>query len=181
MEMALVENIQRQDLNALEIALAYQQLIEQYGMTQDKLSERVGKKRATVTNTLRLLKLPVKVQHDLKVGLISPGHAKALLGIEDPVLQVRLCDMVITQGLSVHELEDLVRRCKAGDVPKISVKKAEEPLPENYNRLLSCVGKYFAKDISLKRNASGKGTMTIRFTSDSEVEAFLNALEEASI
>lgn len=181
LEMAIVENIQRQDLDPIEVALSFQRLIDECSLTQEQMADRVGKKRATVTNALRLLKLPVKVQHDLKVGLISPGHAKALLGIDDPVLQVRLCDMVITQNLSVRELEDLVRRCKSGEVPKVTVRKPEEPLPEHYNRLLSRVGKFFAQDISLKRNASGKGTMTVRFNSDSEVEAFLKALEEAGI
>ena len=181
LEMAIVENIQRQDLDPIEVALSFQRLIDECSLTQEQMADRVGKKRATVTNALRLLKLPVKVQHDLKVGLISPGHAKALLGIEDPVLQVRLCDMVITQRLSVRELEDLVRRCKSGEVPKVPVKKPEEPLPEHYNRLLSRVGKFFAQDISLKRNASGKGSMTIRFASDNEVDAFLRALEEAGI
>ncbi|MCR5325548.1 MAG: ParB/RepB/Spo0J family partition protein [Bacteroidales bacterium] len=181
LEMAIVENIQRQDLDPIEVALSFQRLIDECSLTQEQMADRVGKKRATVTNALRLLKLPVKVQHDLKVGLISPGHAKALLGIDDPVLQVRLCDMVITQNLSVRELEDLVRRCKSGEVPKVTVRKPEEPLPEQYNRLLSRVGKFFAQDISLKRNASGKGTMTVRFNSDSEVAAFLKALEEAGI
>lgn len=181
LEMAIVENIQRQDLDPIEVALSFQRLIDECSLTQEQMADRVGKKRVTVTNALRLLKLPVKVQHDLKVGLISSGHAKALLGIDEADLQVRLCDMVITQGLSVRELENLVRRCRAGDVPKASVKKDQEPLPEHYNRLLSCVGKFFAQDISLKRNASGKGSMTIRFNSDSEVEAFLKALEEASI
>ena len=100
LEMAIVENIQRQDLDPIEVALSFQRLIDECSLTQEQMADRVGKKRATVTNALRLLKLPVKVQHDLKVGLISPGHAKALLGIEDPVLQVRLCDMVITQRLS---------------------------------------------------------------------------------
>ena len=178
LEMAIVENIQREDLDPVEVAMSYQRLIDECSLTQEQMADRVGKKRATVANSLRLLKLPVKIQHDLKVGLISPGHAKALLGLEDPVQQEHLCDLVITQGLSVRELEALVRKIREGGITHLPSGKAPEALPEQYNRLLSCVGKYFAKEISVRRNASGKGTLTIRFSSDDEVSAFLGALEE---
>ena len=176
LEMAIVENIQREDLDPVEVAMSYQRLMEACSLTQEQMADRVGKKRATVANTLRLLKLPVKVQHDLKVGLISSGHAKALLGLEDPVAQEELCDQAVTMRLSVRELEALVRKYRAGIVPRQQVAQPQE-LPEQYGRLLSAVGRYFAKDISLKRDASGKGTMTIRFSSDKEVSEFLEALE----
>ena len=179
LEMAIVENIQREDLDPVEVAISYQRLMDECSLTQEQMADRVGKKRATVANTLRLLKLPVKVQHDLKVGLISSGHAKALLGLEEPSEQERLCDLVITRGLSVRELESIIRKYKAGDT---AFREAASPetvaLPEQYNRLLECVGRYFSKDISIRRNGSGKGTMTIRFSSDKEVEAFLQALEQ---
>ena len=177
LEMAIVENIQREDLDPVEVAMSYQRLMEECSLTQEQMADRVGKKRATVANTLRLLKLPVKVQHDLKVGLISSGHAKALLGLEDPALQEDLCDQAVTQGLSVRELETLVRKYRSGNVPRPATTLPSEELPEQYGRLLSAVGKYFTRDISLKRDASGKGTMTIRFSSDNEVSAFLDALE----
>ena len=177
LEMAIVENIQREDLDPVEVAMSYQRLMEECSLTQEQMADRVGKKRATVANTLRLLKLPVKVQHDLKVGLISAGHAKALLGLEDPALQEELCDQTVTLGLSVRELESLVRKCRSGASPSPAAAKEPAELPEQYGRLLSAVGKYFSRDISLKRDASGKGTMTIRFSSDSEVSAFLDALE----
>lgn len=178
LEMAIVENIQREDLDPVEVAMSYQRLMEECSLTQEQMADRVGKKRATVANTLRLLKLPVKVQHDLKVGLITSGHAKALLGLEDPALQEELCDLAVTQGLSVRELESLVRKYHSGNVPKRPAVQQEAELPEQYGRLLSAVGKYFTRDISLKRDASGKGTMTIRFSSDNEVSAFLDALEK---
>ena len=178
LEMAIVENIQREDLDPMEIAMSYQRLMDECSLTQDQMADRVGKKRATVANTLRLLKLPVKVQHDLKVGLISPGHAKALLGLEDPAMQERLCDLVITGGLSVRELEALVRKCREGNPVKADAAASQAAeLPEQYNRLLASVGRFFSKDISIRRNAAGKGTMTIRFSSDEEMSAFLDALE----
>ena len=176
LEMAIVENVQRQDLDPVELAMSYRRLIEECGLTQEQMAERVGKKRATVANTLRLLNLPVKVQHDLKVGLITTGHAKALLGLEEPEMQEQLCDVTVTRGLSVRELEALVRQYAAGMEPRVAT-RVSEPLPENYNRLLSCMGRYFSKDISVRRSPSGKGTLTVHFASDSEVEGFLNALE----
>ena len=179
LEMAIVENIQRQDLDPIETALSYQRLMEECSLTQEQMADRVGKKRATVANTLRLLRLPVKVQHDLKVGLISSGHAKALLGVDNPDVQERLCDLVITQGLSVRELEAVVRRTAAGELPPPAAKPASEPLPESWTKLLSGLGKYFPQDISVRRNPSGKGSMTISFNSDEEVERFLEALESS--
>lgn len=181
LEMALVENIQRQDLDPVETALSYQRLMEECSLTQDQMADRVGKKRATVANTLRLLKLPVKVQHDLKVGLISTGHAKALLGLDNPEVQERLCDLVITQGLSVRELEAMVRRTAADESTLPPPKRIPDPLPYSYDMLLSRMGKYFSKEISMRRNASGKGSMTIRFSSDEEVERFLATLDSAQL
>ena len=177
LEMAIVENIQRQDLDPVEVAMSYRRLIDECNLTQEQMADRVGKKRATVANTLRLLKLPVKVQHDLKVGLITTGHAKVLLGVEDPEMQETLCDAAITRKLSVRELEELVRDMMSGGL-KPKAPKVAEPLPEQYNRLLSCIGKYFNRDISVRRNSSGKGSITVRFDSDSEVEKFLKALED---
>ncbi|MCH5173853.1 MAG: ParB/RepB/Spo0J family partition protein [Bacteroidales bacterium] len=178
LEMAIVENIQRQDLDPVELALSYRRLMDECSLTQEQMADRVGKKRATVANTLRVLKLPVKVQHDLKVGLISPGHAKALSGIDDPEKQEALCDAVIERGLSVRELEAMVRKAGKGAAAE---KPAADSLPQPYGRLRSRIGKYFARDISLKRSPSGRGSMTVHFSSDSEVERFLKAMEDADI
>lgn len=179
LEMAIVENVQRENLDPIELALSYQRLIDECDLTQDKLAERVGKNRATVANTIRLLKLPAKVQHDIKVGLLTMGHAKAILGVNDPDKQEQLCDLVIKDGMSVRELEALVRKVLVE--PSASTKPAQpktQELPDDYYKILSHVGRYFSNDISLKRSASGKGTMTIRFSSDEEVKAFVKALED---
>ena len=179
LEMALVENIQRENLDPIETALSYKRLIEECHLTQETMADRVGKKRASVANTLRLLKLPVKVQHDLKVGLLSVGHAKVLLGVEDQELLQQLCDLTVKEGLSVRQLEDEVRRYLRK--PAAKAPKKEQELPEEYTRLLSKVGRFFSEEISLRRSVSGKGTMTVRFSSDEEVNAFLKALEESGL
>lgn len=179
LEMAIVENVQRENLDPIELALSYQRLIDECSLTQDMLADRVGKKRATVANTIRLLKLPAKVQHDIKVGLLSAGHAKAILGVDEPELQEKLCDLVIRDGLSVRELESLARKIVLD--PKSSperTKAKEQELPDEYYKVLEHVGKYFSSSISMKRSGSGKGAMTIRFNSDDEVKAFVKALED---
>ncbi len=177
LEMAIVENIQREDLDPIETALSFQRLIDECNLTQEEMADRVGKKRASVTNTLRLLKLPVKIQHDLKVGLLSVGHAKVLLSLPDAASQEKFCDIVIKEGLSVRELENLVRAyLRNPDGAKRQPK--EEVLPQEYTRMLSQLGRYFENEISIKRSSSGKGTMTVRFNSDDEVKAFLDALEK---
>ena len=180
LEMAIVENIQREDLDPIEVALGYRRLIEECSLTQEQMATRIGKKRASVTNYLRLLKLPAKVQHDLKVGLLSVGHAKVILGVEDPQMQEELCDMVVKGGLSVRQLEDKVRKLEREDSPARRQEFAQE-LPDEYFRVLEHIGKYFEEDISLKRSAGGKGTMTIRFNSDAEVQRFLKALDDAKV
>lgn len=179
LEMAIVENIQRQDLDPIEVAMSYQRLIDECHLTQERMAQRVGKKRASVANYLRLLKLPAKVQHDLKAGLLSTGHAKVLLGVEDPHIQELLCDLTIKDGLSVRQLEEKVRKLgKEGVSPAAP---APQDLPDDYYRVLEHIGKFFDNSISLKRSPSGKGTMTIRFNSDEEVKRFLKALEESNI
>ena len=176
LEMAIVENIQRENLDPIEIALSYQRLIDECRLTQEQMALRVGKKRASVTNYLRLLKLPAKIQHDLKVGQLSVGHAKVLLGVEDTALQEALCDLVVKDGLSVRELEKKIQKLQETEPES----KTAEPqdLPDEYFKVLEIVGRYFDNSISLKRSASGKGSMTIRFTSDEEMKKFLTAIEK---
>jgi ParB family chromosome partitioning protein len=177
LEMAIVENIQRENLDPIEVAMSYQRLIDECNLTQEQMAFRVGKKRASVTNFLRLLKLPAKIQHDLKVGLLSVGHAKVLLGVEDNNMQEALCDLVIKEQLSVRQLEDKVRKLLS---PKKKETETEsQSLPDEYYRVLEIVGKYFENDISLKRSDNGKGSMTIHFNSDAEVQKFLEALENS--
>ncbi|MCI5720753.1 MAG: ParB/RepB/Spo0J family partition protein [Candidatus Cryptobacteroides sp.] len=178
LEMAIVENIQRQDLDPIEVAMSYQRLIDECSLTQEEMADRVGKKRTSITNYLRLLKLPAKVQHDIKVGLVSVGHAKVLLGVEDPKTQELLCNLVINNGISVRQLEEKVRLL---DKQKPAKQKASSELPDEYYRVLEHMGKFFENSISLKRSDSGKGTMTIRFSSDEEIRKFLQALEDKNI
>ena len=177
LEMAIVENIQRENLDPIEVAMSYRRLIEECSLTQEQMAERVGKKRVSVTNYLRLLKLPAKVQHDIKVGLLSVGHAKVLLSVEDSVLQEQLCDLVVKNDMSVRALEEKIK--------KLGSEGAEKPvrqqqLPDTYTKVLEHMGKYFGNNISLKRSASGKGTITVRFDSDAEIERFLSALDKAA-
>ena len=176
LEMAIVENIQRENLDPIEVALSYQRLIEECNLTQEQMAVRVGKRRTSVTNHLRLLKLPAKIQHDLKVGLLSVGHAKVLLGIEDKKLQEYLCDLVIKEDMSVRQLEEKIKKMAE---PKKEQPDGGKDLPEEYFKVLEIVGKYFENNISLTRADSGKGSMTIHFNSDDEVRNFLKALEDS--
>lgn len=177
LEMAIVENIQREDLDPIEVAMSYQRLIEECSLTQEQMAVRVGKKRASVTNYLRLLKLPAKIQHDLKVGLLSVGHAKVLLGVDDIRLQEYLCDLVIKDGMSVRQLEEKIKKMSE---PKKSADDQGQELPDEYFKVLEIVGKYFENNISLKRSVSGKGSMTIHFSSDDEIRKFLKAIEKCT-
>lgn len=176
LEMAIVENIQRENLDPIEVAMSYQRLMDECSLTQEQMADRVGKKRASVANQLRLLKLPAKVQHDLKVGLVSVGHAKVLLGVEDPETQEMLCDLIVKGGLSVRQLEEKIK--SIGKKKSKEQEDGAQELPDMYYRLLENVGKYFGENISLKRTRDGKGTMTIKFESDSQMEQFLRALDQ---
>ena len=162
LEMAIVENIQRENLDPIEVAMSYQRLIEECNLTQEQMAVRVGKKRASVTNYLRLLKLPAKIQHDLKVGLLSVGHAKVLLGIDD---------------MSVRQLEEKIKKMSE---PKKASEDQGQDLPEEYFKVLEIVGRYFENNISLKRSNGGKGSMTIHFNSDEEIRKFLKAIEKCT-
>lgn len=179
LEMAIVENIQRENLDPIETALSFQRLMDECSLTQEAMADRVGKKRASVANTLRLLKLSAKIQHDLKVGLLSVGHAKVLLGLPDAATQEMFCDMVIRDNLSVRDLELAVRRYLKDSAGRKTVDPA--PLPDEYTKVLSHIGKFFSEDISVRRNASGRGTLTVKFSSDDEIRAFLEALDKAEI
>ena len=175
MEMALVENIQRQDLNAIEVALAYQHLIEQYGLTQEKLAEKVGKKRATVANFLRLLRLPAPVQIGLRNGVIDTGHARALLSLDDPKEQVKAYNEIVRRGLSVRMVEDYVRSLKENpsDKPKPAAKPALTPEAQ---QLQSRVATAFGKKAKFTCDEKGKGKFSLSFDSIDELNQWLDKL-----
>lgn len=182
LEMAIVENVQRENLDPIEVALSYQRLLTECNLTQEQMADRLGKNRSSVANQIRLLKLPVKVQHDLKVGQISVGHAKVLLSIDDPDLQSKLCDYTIKNALNVRQLEQKVKALLAKDNAHAERPKEAEGasmMPELHKDLCREVAKYFKGKISLKRNDDGKGSITINFSSDAEVNRFLDAIKNS--
>lgn len=174
--MALVENIQRQDLNAIEIALGMQRLIEECNLTQDALSEKVGKKRSTVSNYMRLLKLPDEVQLALKEGLISMGHAKAIAGVAEEE-QVRLLKRCIKKALSVRQTEELAR-LMAERRAKPAAAAAEEEYPESYSQLVELLEGFFSQEISIKRTKNGGGRIVIDFAGDNDIERFIERFKQ---
>ncbi len=178
-EMALIENIQREDLNAIEIALAYQKLIDQYGLTQERLSERVGKKRATIANYLRLLKLPAEIQVGLKDKRIDMGHARALIPIEDPEIQLSLYEQIVQDGLSVRQVEEYVRGLADGtaNVKTPSKAKAKASTSEEFDLLKEHLSNFFQTKVQLVCNNKGKGKITIPFASEEELEKLISLLD----
>ena len=180
MEMALIENIQREDLNSMEIALAYQHLIEQYGLTQERLSERIGKNRATIANYLRLLKLPAPVQIGLQNRLIDMGHARALLTLSDPQLQVRLYEETVAQGYSVRRVEEMVKALSQGEAVKSGgrkIKPRRSKLPEEYKDLRQQLTTFFSVKVQLTCSEQGKGKISIPFSNEEELERIVGILD----
>lgn len=174
LEMAIVENIQRENLDAIETALSFQRLMDECNLTQEEMAERVGKKRATVANFLRLLKLPEEIQKELKLGRISVGHAKAILSVEDPEVQVGLCRQAVDAGWSVRQLESKVssgQRKRESSVPE------EKVLPELYSSLGEEFEKRFGNRTSLRRSSNGEVTLTVRFKDDAQASIFLDTLK----
>ena len=180
-EMALIENIQREDLNSIEIALAYQKLIDNYGLTQEGLSERVGKKRATIANYLRLLKLPAEIQVGLKDKKIDMGHARALIPVDDPEVQLALYEQILAQGLSVRNEEEMVRNIAEGIQPELPEKKKSDRkpiLPEEFKLLKDHLSRYFNTKVQLTCNEKGKGKITIPFATEEELEQLIGLLDK---
>ena len=173
--MALVENLQRRDLNAIEVALGLQRLVDECGLTQDALSDKVGMKRSTVSNYMRLLKLPVEVQLAIKEGVISMGHAKAIAGAE-PRKQLALLKKCIRKDLSVRQIEEAVRTM-AEKSTKTTVTDEEE-YPETYSRLVEQLERLFTEDISIKRGKNGGGKIVIGFSDDSDIERILKSIKK---
>ncbi len=180
MEMALVENIQREDLNAIEIALAYEHLLENTGMTQEKVSERVGKSRTAITNYLRLLKLPAQVQMALQKKEIDMGHARALLSLDSPSLQIKLFKEIQKNGYSVRKVEEMVQQLNSGDDIQTAKKKieAKAKLPEKFNVLKERLGKFLNTKIQMTCSPKGKGKITIPFANEEELEHIMAAFDK---
>jgi ParB family chromosome partitioning protein len=174
LELALVENIQREDLDPIEVAISYQRLIDECNLTQESMSDRVGKKRSTVSNYLRLLKLPAEIQLGLRTAKLSMGHARALINMEDPAIQLVVYQNVLDNDLSVRKTEELVRQIqtqkpqKPRAKPKPSVEQAQ---------LQAQLKRYFDVGVEFKRNSKGRGTIILSFSSDDELEKILGKLD----
>ncbi|MBI9036002.1 MAG: ParB/RepB/Spo0J family partition protein [Bacteroidales bacterium] len=175
LEMALVENIQRENLNAIEVAISYQRLLEECKITQEQVADRVGKGRTTVTNYLRLLKLPADVQIAIRDEEITMGHARALITITEPEKQVQLLKQIIDNDLSVRDTEELSRDAKA--LPTVKPKKKKAELPEKYQRLKENLTQRLETNIDLKTNNKGAGNIVIKFKSNDELKRILNKLD----
>ena len=182
MEMALVENIQREDLNAIEIALAYQHMADTIGMTQEKISERVGKSRTSVTNFMRLLKLPAQIQMALKNHEIDMGHARALLAIDSPSAQIKLFKDIQKNNYSVRKVEELVKIIKDGADLQTAKKTADQKarLPEEFNTLRKRLADLFQTKIQMTCNPKGKGKISIGFDNPDELEHIMNTFDKIS-
>lgn len=176
MEMALIENIQREDLNSMEIALAYQHLLEEYSLTQEKLSERVGKKRTTIANYLRLLKLPAQIQVALKNRELDMGHARALLALENPVDQIRLFQDIQANGYSVRKVEELIKENKTAQTNV--TKKSGNKGAGDFDILKKHLASFFQTDVQLTCSPKGKGKIAITFKNEQELERIIGLLDK---
>ena len=179
MEMALVENIQREDQNAIEIALAYQHLADTSGMTQEKISERVGKSRTAVTNYMRLLKLPAQIQMALKNREMDMGHARALLALDSPSAQIKMFKDVQKNGYSVRKVEEMVQMLKSGSDLQTAKKGAPQArLPEEFNTLRKRLADLFQTKVQMSYSPKGKGRISISFNNEEELERIMNTIDK---
>ena len=180
MEMALVENIQREDLNPVEIALAYEHLLEQSGMTQEKVSDRVGKSRTAITNYLRLLKLPAQVQMALQKREIDMGHARALLALDSPSLQLKLFRETLKNGWSVRKVEEMAQHLKNGEDIESGKKKiqAKAKLPEEFNEMKNRLSALLNTKVSLNYSSKGNGKISIPFNNEEDFMRIMSAFDK---
>lgn len=177
LELALVENIQREDLDAIEIAISYRRLIEECQLTQELLSDRVGKKRSTVANYLRLLKLPAEIQLGIREGKISMGHARTLIGIEDPKKQIDTYYKIIREELSVRQVEEEVRNLQKQSLKDSSKTQKKHQLAEEYAQLSEHLSGYFQTPVQFRMNEKGKGKIVIPFNNPEELERIIGMLD----
>ncbi|MCH5234866.1 MAG: ParB/RepB/Spo0J family partition protein [Muribaculaceae bacterium] len=178
-EMALIENIQREDLNAIEVALAFRNLIDTYNLTQERLSERLGKNRATIANHLRLLKLPAEIQLGLRDHKLDMGHAKALLSVEDPKLQLKIYNLILKDGLSVRKVEELVKengQTNPVQKPESEDKKEKIHRWDEFQNLLS---EKLGSQVKISQKTHGKGTITINFSNEEELKNLIRVISES--
>lgn len=175
-EMALIENIQREDLNAIEIALTFRKLIDQYNLTQERLSERIGKKRATIANFLRLLKLPAEVQLGLRDKAVDMGHARTLLSVEKPTMQLKLYNEILKKGLSVRQVEQRAKEMneEGSTEPKAPAKKVNNA---DYDVLKQHLSKSFGVAVSFACNKDGKGKISFPFKNEEELERIIRIFD----
>ncbi|MCB9309357.1 MAG: ParB/RepB/Spo0J family partition protein [Lewinellaceae bacterium] len=175
LEMALVENIQRSDLNALEVAISYQRLMDECNLTHEALSDRVGKDRSTITNYIRLLKLPVQLQSAVRDGLLSMGHARALAGIENPAVQLMIFKQTIEKSLSVRATEQLIR--ELSEKPATKTNKQSKAPSESIQKITAQLSQKFGTKVSVNRNQDGKGSISLPFRNDDEFNKILELME----
>ena len=183
-EMALIENIQREDLNAIEVALTFRKLIDTYSLTQERLSARLGKKRATIANHLRLLKLPAEIQIGLRDRRLDMGHARALLSVENPKQQLRLYNLIVKEGLSVRRVEEMAREIniaiQRGETPELTpVKKAAEPDKSPECRFFTDeMAQVMPATVKFRRGDDEKGSITLKFDSDEQLHQLMQLFEK---
>lgn len=181
-EMALIENIQREDLNAIEVALAFKKLIDTYDLTQERLSERLGKKRATIANHLRLLKLPAEIQLGLRDRKLDMGHARALLSVDNPKHQLKLYNQILKEGMSVRKVEELAKKINeegyAAATATSSKGKGSSKSSKEYDFFTKELENYFKTPVKFARNDDGKGSITFRFASDDELQQLVALFEK---
>ena len=181
MQMALVENIQREELNPIEVALAYQHLIERYNLKQEELSEKIGKNRATIANTLRLLKLPAQVQMAIKNRQIDKGHARALLSLADPAMQVKFFKEVLEKGYSVRQIEEMVAQINAGEAVKSGKRTLQDKkvlLPEEFKVLKTRLSDFFKTKVQMTCSQQGKGKISIPFENEEELTRIIELFDK---
>lgn len=174
LEMALIENIHRENLNAIEVAISYQRLIDECSLTQEQLSEQVGKSRTTITNFLRLLKLPAEIQVALRDGHITMGHARALISLENDQSQLVILQQIIEDELNVRQVEAIVRKLNNPE-PK-EKKDALNIVPAVYKQQAIALSNQLSTKVDIRRNASGKGTLVLRFDNDHDLDRIFEAL-----
>ena len=184
-EMALIENIQREDLNAIDIALTFKKLIDQYNLTQERLSERIGKKRATIANFLRLLKLPAEVQLGLRDKRVDMGHARALLSIEKPSLQLKLYNEIIKNGLSVRKVEELARAYNKAEENELEAVPTKSPVKKysssDFDILKKHLSTAFKTPVQFSCDNNGKGKITFTFKNEDELERLITIFDAVKL
>ncbi|MDH6355380.1 ParB family chromosome partitioning protein [Dysgonomonas sp. PH5-45] len=189
LEIALIENIQREDLNSIEIALAYQNLLDTLNLTQEQLSERIGKKRTTIANYLRLLKLPAEIQMGIRDKKIDMAHARTLVTLDDPATQIEIYELIIEEGLSVRKVEEYVKALNGGEnLQEIKKEKAavqtaksggmHKATPEEFELLKKHLSKFFDTKIQFTCNEQGKGKISIPFKSEEELERIISVFDQ---